>query len=192
MTQHSEQLRNTHRARRAALDVGVQKHNAQALQARLEQLDEYQQATHVAAYIAIRGEIDLGTIMSAGAAAGKQFYLPVLDNEAMYFAAWNPGQELVKKGFGLLEPDVRIEECIDPRQLDLVLTPLVVFDPYCNRIGQGGGYYDRTFAHRKNAAEEKPVLLGVAHQSQCEDRLQPESWDVRLDLVVTDGGVYLG
>ncbi len=189
MTQSIEYLRNKHRKKRAALEPATLQKNAESLESRLEQLPQYQRATRIAAYIAIRGEIDVNALMAAGARQGKQFYLPILNDESMYFAAWQPGQELVKKGFGLLEPDTPIEACADPRQLDLVLAPLVVFDPNCNRIGQGGGYYDRTFAHRKTSAA-KPLLVGVAHQSQCEDQLHPESWDVPLDMVVTDSEIY--
>jgi 5-formyltetrahydrofolate cyclo-ligase len=185
-----EQLRSKHRKDRAALDSGVLQSNAISLQSRLEQLPQYRHATRIAAYIAIKGEIDLSQLMVAGAAQGKQFYLPILNGESMHFAAWNPGQELVKKGFGLLEPDVPIDACVNPRELDLVLAPLVVFDPQCNRIGQGGGFYDRTFAHRRETAETSPCLVGVAHQSQCENQLQPESWDVPLDFIVTDSATY--
>lgn len=190
MIQSIEHLRNKHRKNRVVLEPATLQKNAESLKSRLEQLPQYQQATHIAAYIAIRGEIDVNDLMVAGAEQGKQFYLPILNDESMYFAAWQPGQELVKKGFGLLEPDTSIEACVDPRQLDLVLAPLVVFDSHCNRIGQGGGYYDRTFAHRKTSTA-KPLLVGVAHQSQCEDQLQPESWDVPLDIVVTDSEIYI-
>ena len=108
----------------------------------------------------------------------------------MHFAAFCPDQPLVKKGFGLLEPDVPVQDCVSPRELDLVLAPLVVFDANRNRIGQGGGFYDRTFAHRKDSSELKPLLVGVAHESQREGPLQPQSWDVTLDLVVTDKALY--
>lgn len=191
-------LRARHRARRAELSVEAQTANAAALTLQVEARPEYQSATTIAAYIAIRGEMNLQLLIEAGSAAGKQFYLPVLDGEAMFFAPWALDRPLVKKGFGLLEPDVEESDYLAPQQLDLVLAPLVVFDQRCNRIGQGGGFYDRTFAHKNPAAGAtvpsppvKPILMGVAHDSQREPALQPESWDVPLDLIVTERSVYL-
>ena len=73
---------------------------------------------------------------------------------------------------------------------DLVLAPLVVFDADRNRIGMGGGFYDRSFAFRKNSGIETPLLIGVAHELQKVDRLIPEDWDVRLDMIVTDQATY--
>ena len=131
--------------------------------------------------------------MESGSAQGKQFYLPILKGESMFFAPWAPGDQLVKKGFGLLEPEVNSASYIEPRDLDLVLAPLVVFDHQCNRIGQGGGYYDRTFAHKKlSQSFVSPVLMGVAHDTQRDDQLCPQSWDVALEFVVTDSRVYRG
>lgn len=185
-----DELRSSHRANRAALNSATQTDNAAALLQQIIKRTEYQSARHVAAYIAIRGEINLSALIDAGVAGGKQFYLPVLRGDLMHFVPWSPDQPLQKKGFGLLEPSTPVSEAVDPRDLDLVLAPLVVFDPRCNRIGQGGGYYDRTFVHKKQSPAEGPTLMGVAHDSQCEPQLQPQSWDVPLDLVITNGGVY--
>ena len=77
-----------------------------------------------------------------------------------------------------------------PQALDLVLTPLTVFDAERNRIGMGGGFYDRSFAFRKDPAHTRPRLVGVAHELQKVEHIEPEDWDVRLDLVVTDEAIY--
>ncbi len=194
MADQVDLFRAKHRARRAALSAEVQSANSAALKSLVEARSEYQRATHIAAYIAIRGEIDLAPLIRSGFAAGKQFYLPVLRDSTMYFAPWSLDKPLEKKGFGLLEPDADPADYISPLQLDLVLAPLVVFDEQCNRIGQGGGFYDRTFAHKNGRLESGdvtgPVLLGVAHDSQREPHLQPQSWDVPLDLIVTERCVY--
>ena len=77
------------------------------------------------------------------------------------------------------------------RQLDVVIAPLVAFDESLNRLGMGGGYYDRTFAFRKRARVlRRPVLIGVAYSFQRVDRLQPENWDVPLDVVITEKESY--
>lgn len=152
-------------------------------------MDEFTAAQTLASYIAIRGEIDVLPLMHQHPL--KRYYLPVLRGQSMHFAPWQPGDNLVRKDFGLLEPHVSEKDWIDPAALDVVLVPLVVFDRYGNRIGQGGGFYDRTFAflHGRRAATT-PLLLGVAHDSQREPRLVAEAWDVPLDLIATERTVY--
>lgn len=188
-TSTSDELRQKHRQQRAKLPTDTQAEHAAALSTRLLSLPSVQQANHVAAYIAIRGEISLTSVMAQLSESGKQIYLPVLRGQAMHFSPWKPSQPLLKKGFGLLEPDTPQSEWIPPKELDLVLAPLVVFDKECNRIGQGGGFYDRTFAFR-HGTSATPSLLGVAHEDQREPQLPVEHWDVPLDMIATNQTLY--
>jgi len=192
MTDSIESLRDKHRAQRALLSEQQLEANALAVSHALVGLDEYNRAEHIAAYIAIRGEISLEPLMHA-ATVSKNFYLPVLRGDDMHFCRWTPGQELVKKRFGLLEPAG--DEIVSAEKLDMVLVPLVVFDDSGNRIGQGGGYYDRAFAFttsQETTKQEvlKPVMIGVAHDCQREAQLSPQPWDIALAKVVTEAQVY--
>ena len=73
------------------------------------------------------------------------------------------------------------------KNIDLVLTPLVAFDRWGNRLGMGGGFYDRTFASQLNLKNEfgnkRPFLCGVAHKCQQVRELMPKKWDFPLDWV---------
>ena len=190
-TTRADALRKQHRTARANLPSSVQTANATALAARIAGIAVFDAAQTVAAYIAIRGEIDLGPLLDHASTRGKSVFLPVLRGESMVFAAWTPGEPLVKRGMGLLEPEHADTAQIAATDLDIVLAPLVVFDTHCQRIGQGGGFYDRTFAFRKSNASRSPVLVGVAHDSQREDKLSPMPWDVPLDMIATDKALYL-
>ena len=183
-----ELLRSKHRRLRREIDSDTLIDHADALAEHVTALPEYQNAEHIAAYIAILGEINLEPVMISGADDGKQFYLPILRGESMVFAPWSADEPLVKRSFGLLEPDCDESLWIRAEQIDLVLAPLVVFDAQCNRIGQGGGFYDRTFAFTRSTS--KPVLVGVAHESQRESALDPQPWDIPLDKIVTEVSVY--
>ena len=183
------QLRKTHRHARSCLSTDQLRSNSTGLIEQIATLNEFVTSKNVASYIAIRGEIDSLPLMHCY--PDKFFYLPVLREQNMFFAPWKPGATLVKKAFGLLEPDTQEREWINAKDLDLVLVPLVVFDPQCNRIGQGGGFYDRTFEFLHNRAGiEKPVLVGLAHECQLEPTLMVQAWDVPLDFVVTESSVY--
>ena len=178
------------RRRRAALDKNALDAAATALCARITKLDAYRDANRIAAYFAVNGEISLHPVIEHALAHGRQIFLPNLDQQALRFAPYIEGQKMRSNKFRLPEPDVGDDEMIAPENLDLVLLPLTVFDPARNRVGMGGGFYDRSFAFRQNPENKSPVLIGVAHDLQKVENLTPEPWDVRLDLVVTDAAIY--
>jgi len=192
MTTTIEELRSQHRRKRRQLEESVLADHADKLAKRFTALAEFKAAEHIAAYIAILGEISVEAVMHIGAAQGKTFYLPVLRGQAMFFSPWQIDTPLIEKKFGLLEPDSSESDWIKPAELDLVIAPLVVFDERGNRIGQGGGFYDRTFEFTRDTTSDKkkPYLIGVAHDSQKEPQLQPQPWDIPLDKIVTEQAVY--
>ena len=189
MNDHAE-MRSRNRRLRAELTPEQLVQAADALCARLVELEAYLDAERIAAYFAVNGEIGLAPLIERALADGKQVFLPNLDREALRFAPYFEGQKMRNNRFRLPEPDVSDAEMLAPQALDLVLAPLTVFDARRNRIGMGGGFYDRSFAFRKDPANTRPQLIGVAHELQKVDRIEPEDWDVRLDLVVTDKAVY--
>ena len=178
------------RQRRATLDEQQLNQAAQALCQRVTELDAYRNARRIAAYFAVNGEISLHPVIDDALEQGKEIFLPNLDQQALRFSPYFHDQKMRINKFRLPEPDVTDDEMLAPQELDLVLAPLTVFDANRNRIGMGGGFYDRSFAFRKDPEIQKPVLIGVAHDLQRVESLTPEDWDVRLDLVVTDQAVY--
>ena len=184
-----DELRQRNRKLRAELDKSAQDEAANALYEQIITLPEYHQAQHIAAYFAVNGEIGLDPVIDHALSLGKKIYLPNLDQKSLRFSPYFREQKMRINKFKLPEPDVGEEQMLQPKELDLVLAPLVVFDANRNRIGMGGGFYDRSFEFRKQF-DGKPVLVGVAHELQKVDELVPENWDVRLDKVVTDAEIY--
>lgn len=76
---------------------------------------------------------------------------------------------------------------IDPSTIDLVVVPGVAFTVGGQRLGQGGGWYDRFLSQLRNDA----TAVGVCFEPQLVDALPVESHDVVLDLVVTEAGVAI-
>jgi len=121
-----------------------------------------------------------------------QVFLPVLetkDDWHMGFAEYTPQSKMANNQFGILEPNIPHARHIDGEALDLVLMPLVGFDDKGNRLGMGGGYYDRTFAFKLKGNYTTPKLVGWAHSCQKTEKLPKESWDVPLDGVLTEHGI---
>lgn len=103
----------------------------------------------------------------------------------MQFKEVGAKTSLRANSFGLLEPNSG--QTIDARSLDVVITPLVAFDKKNNRVGMGGGYFDRTFAFLKDRKSYfHPKLVGVAFACQEVEQIVPNPWDIRLFGVITE------
>ncbi len=148
----------------------------------------------VSCYLANDGEIDPRPIMERIWDMRKICYLPVLSGLAgdyLWFAPAKPGTPLAQNRFGISEPVVSAKDLVRAQQLDLVLLPLVGFDERGNRLGMGGGFYDRSLRFLLNRKVwRKPNLVGIAHDFQRVDNLEAKPWDVPLEAVITDRAVY--
>jgi len=185
-------LRRRLRAGRRTLDRHRQRANADAIMRRLARL--LRGARHIALYVAADGEPDVLDLTRRLPARGRRWYLPVLRGHArgrLWFVRYRPGRHLRRNRFGIPEPPQR-QRAIQPVQgLGVVLIPLVGFDADCNRLGMGAGYYDRSLAClRRRRHWRRPRLVGIAHECQRVERLEPQPWDVPLDAVVTEAAVY--
>lgn len=187
-------LRRKLRQARRALTPLQQRLAAQALYRQLAQHPLFRRAKHIALYLPADGEIDPRPLMKAAQQRGKATYLPVLSDwpkTHMTFQRVGIGERWTRNRFGIAEPVPNRGQQRPAWALDLLLLPLVGFDPQGGRLGMGKGFYDRTLAYlgmRKNW--HTPTLLGLAHECQKVDRLELASWDVPLMGTVTDGGWY--
>ena len=124
---------------------------------RIAQLDSYRKAKRIAGFLPFDGEADPLPLMERAILEKKEVYVPtiVAKDKPLLFAPWNRATQLKKNQFGILEPSVRQEQLVEAKELECVVTPLVAFDEDLNRLGVGGGYYDRSFAflNEKTRAE---------------------------------------
>jgi 5-formyltetrahydrofolate cyclo-ligase len=173
------------RAARRAL-TPVQRSAADArIRSHIRRLPAFRAARRVALFFGFDGEPDLSSLIRFD--QGKEFFAPVITQTEMYFAALGRGTVLVANFYGIPEPAA--PELIDPRSLDLVLTPLVAFDSRGNRVGVGAGYYDRCFSFLlQRRVWRKPKLVGCCYSLQQVDPIEPDSWDVPLWGAITENG----
>ena len=138
------------RAARAAIGPAEQRQAAEAVARRVAALEEFASARRIGAYLAVGGELDPAPTVEAARALGHEVLLPVVmaPGEALRFAPFPAGAELVPGRFGIPVPQARPQALSAGGDLDLVLVPLVAFDDDCRRAGMGAGFYDRTFASR--------------------------------------------
>ena len=189
------QLRQQKRQFRRDLSNHAQKSHADEVAHHLTSLPQFIRSHRVALYFSADGEIDTTPLLQQLRNLGKKSYYPALHNSRtprLWFIEHRLGESLTTNRFSIPEPSIKLRQPTKPWTLDLVIMPLVAFDTNCNRMGMGGGYYDRTFAYlKKGHLWQKPLLIGVAHECQQAEQLACEAWDVPLDAVVTEKKVYL-
>jgi 5-formyltetrahydrofolate cyclo-ligase len=188
-------LRQQLRTQRREQDEVEQSHLSQRAVQQLVNHRVFRSAQHITCYLPNNGELDVTSLIDQAWAMGKTVYLPVLSSirhNHLHFLPYWPDDELVCNRFGIPEPVVRSRRMVDLKSLDLVLLPLVGFDSRGNRLGMGGGFYDRSFAFlRRRQRWFKPTLLGVAYDFQEVEGLTSNTWDVPLNGVATETGVRL-
>jgi 5-formyltetrahydrofolate cyclo-ligase len=152
------------------------------------------QGQRVAVYLSHDGEVETQAIIESLWACGKVCYLPILRSSpqrSLWFGRYGPETALTPNNFGIPEPSIGEDTISEPWMLNVALVPLVAFDLFGNRIGMGGGYYDRTFAYLKDSSRRhSPILIGLAFECQKWDRIPAEPWDVPLNGVVTEKNFY--
>jgi len=189
------ELRRELRRRRRALTPEQRRRASEHLCLRLRRLPEVQRARRVALYLPNDGEIDPTPLIDWFRHRGARVHLPVLkplSRNRLWFVHYHADTPMVRNRFGIPEPETRHGAHRARRlaawALDLILLPLVGFDDAGQRMGMGGGFYDRTLAFTRHPGP-RPRLVGLAHDCQRVDSLPVEPWDVPLDAIVSDARV---
>ena len=143
-------------------------------------LDWFSLAKTVALFVPIRGEVDLTPLFDE---TTKQLVLPLVqDKERLSFHLVSDLSTLTKGSFNILEPDPERHPIVAPEDIDLFLAPGLGFSKTGERIGYGGGYYDRILAKKREDAHS----LGVGFDVQIVQPGFSEEYDITLDGVLTE------
>ena len=181
-------LRRRMRAARLALPASERMRAAEAIVAPVLSLAEFRAPGYVAGYWAMAGELPLH-VLQLRLPPGLVWCLPCIQpDDSLRLAPWRPGDALVSNRFGIPEPDLGPDAQLDAADMALILLPLLAFSRSGQRLGMGGGFYDRSLAFRR-AAVAPPRLVGVGYAAQEAPPWPDEDWDVRLDAVVTEHGL---
>ncbi len=188
-------VRKRLRDARRALSPEQRAAHAEALAWHLARHPLFLNSRRIAAYLPVDSEMDPMPLVWRAWELGKTVYLPVLvpyGHNRLWFAPFREGDPLVRNRFGIAEPLRIHRERANAIELDLVLAPLVGFDARGNRLGMGGGFYDRSFAFlNRRQCWKKPRLIGLAHACQQVPRLDGAAWDVPLHAIATEEGLRI-
>ncbi len=165
------------------LSVAARERATAALRAALEARVMPAPGCAVAVYWPIRGEPDLRGWMAGLHAAGARVLLPVVvaRDAPLEFHRWAPGSRMTRGAWGIPVPAAGA--ALVP---EVVVAPLLGVDAACFRLGNGGGYYDRTLA----ALAPRPRAIGVGFDGCQLPTIFPMPWDVPMDEVILSDGSW--
>ena len=186
-----QQLRKLIRQRRQQLSPEQQQQAANDLVSQALALPALSYSQHIALYLANDSELDTFPLIQTLWQQGKQLYLPVLHPFAagyLLFVRYDKDTLLYPNRFGIPEPLAECHRLLPVDQLDIIFTPLVAFDLKGNRLGMGGGFYDRTLSQLPTKSRSQ--VIGLAHNCQQVDAVPCEAWDIPLNKVITPGEYF--
>ena len=143
-------------------------------------------SSNIAGFYPFRNEINTLPLLNKLQSLGSLICLPVtpLDNTHLTFRKWNIDTKLTIGKYGILEPPEYCEETIP----NLLLVPLLAYDVFGNRIGYGGGYYDKTL-HYLYSKNNKIISIGVAFKFQECNCIPAEKHDIKLNAILNEDGL---
>lgn len=188
-----QQLRRQLLNARASLSVAQRDTAAQAVATHLMQLPQLQQPTYVGSYFSIRAELPTQALNQQLLNVGHQLALPVLhpiNQGHLLFLSLSETTRWVHNQYQIPEPELHAQHIVPLQQLQVLLVPLVGFDQFGNRMGMGGGFYDRTLSGWYKGHYPHLLPIGLGLDCQQVEQLPKQPWDVPLPMVVTPSKVW--
>ena len=179
-------LRTTVRTRRRELSHQAQQHAAEQLVMRVVPFLQENQVRCISLYLACDGELDTQPLIEWCWQNDIRVCLPVLHpfhEGHLLFLSYTAETKMLLNRFRIPEPELNCAQIIPKQDIDIIFTPLVAFDAAGNRLGMGGGFYDRTLENWQQT--QRPFPVGLAHDCQQVDLIPTEIWDVPLPALIT-------
>jgi 5-formyltetrahydrofolate cyclo-ligase len=180
-----QNLRQAALARRRLLAPGDAASWSGLIQARAVDLSAYRDSAAVALYSPVDHEVDTAAILGDALKSAKKIYYPKLSEAGKaYFARIGSASELVAGPYGILEPagSEALVPADDGRLM--VFIPGLLFDRQGNRLGRGGGWYDRALGN----LPQRGIFVGLAYEFQLIETLAVQPWDQKVQLIITEKG----
>jgi 5-formyltetrahydrofolate cyclo-ligase len=183
-------LRRAILARRDAAEGAVRSESSRRITDQLLKLPSFDSAAAVLAYLSFGSEFDTSAFVAAILAQGKRLVLPRVNKQLRrleLFAVTDLALDVVPGLWGIREPNPDRCNAASAGDIGLILVPGVAFTLRCERLGYGGGFYDRLLSEW---SRRKPTAAVAAFELQIVDALPMGPTDVPVDLIVTEDAIY--
>ncbi|MEJ8751971.1 5-formyltetrahydrofolate cyclo-ligase [Lagierella sp. ICN-221743] len=172
-------------AERDDLDFGVKQSKDEIIINRFLDQGFIEKYDNIFCYVSFGSEIDNGKILSTILDSGKNLYVPYVDIDSRQMCLCqihDIAEDLERGHYGILEPKKILRKPVNSGIIDCVISPGVAFTRKMERIGYGGGYYDRFYSSLK----KMPFIVALAYDFQIVDSLPTESFDIPVDMIITE------
>ncbi len=168
--------------RRDVIAEATRTEKSRRIAERLLSTSEFRAAHTVLSYASFRSEVDTFGVIRHCLEHGLEVVLPKVDSATKTLRLYKIASldDLSSGYWGIPEPHVPETRRREVREMDLVIVPGAAFDEDCNRLGYGGGYYDRLLADRNALA------VALAFEEQLLPQLPAEMHDIQMDMIITD------
>ena len=162
-------------------------HFALSLFNKLFEKINFQEINIVSSFISINSEINTEDLNNLIFIRNKILCLPVIEkkNSHLIFKQFKREENFVKGHMNISEPQNK-NKVLNP---ELIFVPCLAFDKKGNRLGYGGGYYDRTFAYL-NKINHRFISVAYAYEEQELDYIPIDKFDFKVDYVITEKNLY--
>ncbi|MBD1576261.1 5-formyltetrahydrofolate cyclo-ligase [Vibrio sp. S11_S32] len=187
-----DQIRTSIRQKRQTLSAQEQTQAGLDLLSHIQQLPQIDQAQEIALYLSVDGEVDTMPTIQWLWQQNKKVLLPVIhpfSKGQLLFLNYTPTTPMIANQYGILEPKLDKTQICPLASVDIIFTPLVAFDDSGQRLGMGGGYYDRTL-ERGFETGTGASAIGLAHDCQKVAQLPIQLWDIPLATIVTPKQIW--
>ena len=193
---NKKELRKAILARRDDLSLKERDEKSAQIVTSVLELEGLKNANKILLYASMRSEVQTDDICYKAKLLGKEIYYPRVQGDEMKFYSVDEDETFEVSTFGVREPKVELAKVFLPKEEDVifVLMPGVVFDHKGNRIGYGGGYYDKYLHWLEQMVESENICkAAVAYECQMVDvgKIDREAHDVRPDYIVTESNIYV-
>lgn len=145
---------------------------------------EFKRADRIYTYVSMDNEIDTIMLIDYSLSIEKRVFVPRVSGKDMEFYEISDISELNPGYMGIYEPDINGKEP-DYSRTGFMCMPGLAFDRSYNRIGYGGGFYDRYLS-----VENKLYKAALAYEAQLLESIPAQDGDVRPDMIVTEESIY--
>ncbi len=157
------------------LDIEKKQKASELVFNKIEELDLFKNSKTVMIYWATSGELPTQSFIKKWVDS-KIIILPCIKKDKIILKSYSTDVNMVQRALGIWEPDLK--EVFDGT-IDLTIVPGVAFDKNKNRLGRGGGYYDKLFKRSKT------IKIGVGFDCQFVHKIPVNIWDKQLDMIIT-------
>lgn len=180
------EIRKLYKEKRSALTLSQVEEMSSEIQYNIFSLPQYNDCKALFTFINYGKEVVTKNIIKDALKKGKNVAVPYMTGKPheMVFLKIDGLDNLVENKYGILEPVFNEEDIVNSDESTFIIVPALVLDNNKNRMGYGGGFYDKYLSENKYLCS-----VGVAYDFQIVENVPTEENDVPLDIIVTNRGI---